>query len=424
MKEPWPVVSLGKVITQRKEFIQIDDLATYKRCRVQLHAQGIVLRDTILGAEIKTKKQQVCHAGEFLVAEIDAKVGGFGIVPEGQDGAIVSSHYFLFVLDERSINQQFLDYFIRTRAFRDQITAQGSTNYAAIRPEDVLAYEMPLPPLDEQRRIVARIEELAARIEEARELRRRAVDETDALMDKYTENFFNNKNCNTQSIESICEVKGGIQKSSGRAPCANPRRYITVAHVQRNRIDTSDPRYFEVSDEELERWRLLPGDVLVIEGNGSADQIGRTALFRGEIEDCVHQNHVIRIRPNQKLIFPDYLNGFLNSPPGQKQMRERSRTTSGLFNLSVGRIKSIGVPLPSLKDQHTVVERLQGMQSKLDALRRHQTETAAALEALLPAVLELAFWGGAVDQDGKYILRALKYARWVKMRASSSQSMT
>ena len=177
----WLNVPLGEVIKIRKEFIAIDDLTVYKRCRVQLHAKGIVLRDTVFGSEIKTKKQRVCHAGDFLVAEIDAKVGGFGLIPKNLDGSIVSSHYFIFTLDENHLNSQFLDYFLRTRYFQDQVAAQGSTNYAAIRPEDVLGYKIPLPPLDEQRRIVARIEELAARIEEARELRSRAVEGTEAL---------------------------------------------------------------------------------------------------------------------------------------------------------------------------------------------------------------------------------------------------
>lgn len=242
-------------------------------------------------------------------------------------------------------------------------------------------------------RTVARIEELAARIEEARELRRRASEEAGALLSSYSEELFNKCSCNFTFIESCCNVKGGIQKSSERAPGANPRRYITVAHVQRNWIDASDPRYFEVSDEELEKWRLFPGDVLVIEGNGSADQIGRTALFRGEIDDCVHQNHVIRIRPNQKKVLPDYLNEYLNSPLGQKQMRERSRTTSGLFNLSVGRIKNIEVPLPSVEAQRELVLRLQAMNSKLDFIHRLQSETSAELDALMPAVLDRAFRG-------------------------------
>lgn len=63
---PFQLVSLGEVLTHRKQFIQIDDMQTYKRCRVQLHAQGIVLRDIVVGAEVKTKQQQVCRAGEFL----------------------------------------------------------------------------------------------------------------------------------------------------------------------------------------------------------------------------------------------------------------------------------------------------------------------------------------------------------------------
>ena len=86
MNHPWPAVSLGEVLKHRKEFITIDDSQEYKRCRIQLHAKGIVLRDLIEGARIKTKEQQVCRAGEFLVAEIDAKVGGFGIVPEDLTG--------------------------------------------------------------------------------------------------------------------------------------------------------------------------------------------------------------------------------------------------------------------------------------------------------------------------------------------------
>ena len=160
----WASTPLGSVIQYRKHFVQIDDLAMYKRCRVQLHAQGIVLRDSVSGVEIKTKKQQVCQVGEFLVAEIDAKVGGFGIVPEELDQAIVSSHYFLFGIDQAKLDRRFLDFFIRTPAFREQVAAQGSTNYAAIRPNDVLGYRLPLPPLPQQRRIVERIESLAAKI--------------------------------------------------------------------------------------------------------------------------------------------------------------------------------------------------------------------------------------------------------------------
>lgn len=88
-----------------------------------------------------------------------------------QINAIVSSHYFLFGINVDRIARHFLDFFVRTPGFREQVTAQGSTNYAAIRPANVLGYRVPLPPLSVQRRIVARIEEMAAKIEEAKRLR-------------------------------------------------------------------------------------------------------------------------------------------------------------------------------------------------------------------------------------------------------------
>ncbi|HMA34313.1 MAG TPA: restriction endonuclease subunit S [Chloroflexia bacterium] len=394
MSQGWPLVPLGEVVTYRKEFILIDDLATYKRCRVQLHAQGIVLRDLAAGAEIKTKEQQVCHTGEFLVAEIDAKIGGFGIVPDELEGAIVSSHYFLFRLNEEALDRRFLNFFIRTPVFQDQVQAQGSTNYAAIRPANVLSYTIPLPPLPEQQRIVARVEALASRIAEAQKLRQETVTEVEALWTSAASNILNSlANAPAIPIESLAEVRGGIQKSPSRTPGANPVRYLTVVHVHRNKISLSDPRFFEVSPSELERCRLLPGDVLVIEGNGSEDQIGRTALFRGEIKDCVHQNHVIRVRPNQEIIHPEFVNTYLNSPFGQAEVQARSRTSSGLRSLSTGRIKQIAIPTPPLPEQRRIVAYLDDLQARVDALKAAQAASAAELAALLPAVLDRAFAG-------------------------------
>src|SRR3990170_6437773 len=94
----------------------------------------------IVEHDYTTGEQQAVLAGDLLVTEIDAKVGGFGIVPAELDGAIVSSHYFLYQIDGNQLHPEFLNYLIRTPSFRDQVSAQGSTNYAAIRPDNVLGY--------------------------------------------------------------------------------------------------------------------------------------------------------------------------------------------------------------------------------------------------------------------------------------------
>lgn len=143
------------MLTQRKEALTIDDATLYKRCRVQWYGDGIALRDTVPGSVIKTKKQFACRPDDFLVAEIDAKDGGFGIVPPELADAIVSSHYFLFEIDQTQLLPAYLGLFIKTRQFMKQVQAVGSTNYSAVRPYHVLAYTLALPPLIEQARLVA-----------------------------------------------------------------------------------------------------------------------------------------------------------------------------------------------------------------------------------------------------------------------------
>src|SRR5262245_9068867 len=134
---------LSDFIQHQNEFISIIDNQQYTRVTAKLHSKGIVLRDVVKGITIKTKKQQVCHTNQLLVAEIDAKVGGYGIVPRELDGAIVSSHYYLFNLNTIELLPEYLAYVLKTDRFFAQIKAQGSTNYAAIRPRDVLKITIP-----------------------------------------------------------------------------------------------------------------------------------------------------------------------------------------------------------------------------------------------------------------------------------------
>ncbi|MEG4504964.1 restriction endonuclease subunit S [Microcoleus sp. F6_B4] len=390
------MMPLSKLLFRHKDTINIQEIETYKRITIRMNNQGIIMRDCVLGSEIGTKKQFIAKSGQLVLSKIDARNSAFGILPKECDGAIITGNFWAFDVNYKLLDTKYFNYLTHTALFVEFCikASEGTTNRRYLDESKFLSMQIPLPPLDEQRRIVARIEELAAKVEEARGLRRQSAKEAEVLLSAAAFKAFTKFDSkNLVSIESICEVKGGIQKSSDRTPGANPRRYITVAHVQRNWIDTGEPRYFEVSDEELERWRLLSGDVLIIEGNGSADHIGRTALFTGEIEDCVHQNHVIRVRPNQSKLMPEYLNTYLNSPLGRDQMLKLSRTTSGLFTLSVGRIKSIKIPVPPLSEQRRIVAYLDNLQSKVDALKGLQAETAAELDALLPSILDKAFKG-------------------------------
>jgi type I restriction enzyme S subunit len=347
MKDAWSTVRLGTVLRHRKEFITIDDLTPYKRPRVQLHVQGIVQRDEVVGALIKTKAQQVCRTGEFLVAEIDAKVGGFGIVPEFLDGSIVSSHYFLFVVDESELNLRFLDYFIRTPAFREQVEAQGSTNYAAIRPGHVLGYEIPLPSLTEQRRAVQQIEELAAEIHEARVLRREAAEEAKALPLAKLSVIFKKESEKRGMIrleDLLADANYGssekcqVDRTEGATPV------LRIPNVASERISLTNLKYAHLSQREREKLLLSAGDVLVVRTNGSLELVGRSAVVPELEEPCAFASYMIRLRFDRKRIRPDYAQRMLQHLRVSGVLVDFARTTAGQYNVSLGRLRAAEIP--------------------------------------------------------------------------------
>lgn len=147
-------VKLNDVVNYRKQFIEIDDDTKYKRCRVQLHRRGVKLRDEIYGADIKTKKQRLCKANDFIVAEMDAKFGGYGIIPNDLEGAIVSSHYYLCEMKPAKLLPMFLEVIIDSGELQKQIKAVGSTNYSRVSAKEVLEYEIPCPSIQLQKKIV------------------------------------------------------------------------------------------------------------------------------------------------------------------------------------------------------------------------------------------------------------------------------
>lgn len=383
----WPSAPLASAIQYRKQFVQIDDLETYKRCRVQLYAQGIVLRDTVPGAEIKTKKQQICKAGDFLVAEIDAKVGGFGIVPDDLKGAIVSSHYFLFEVNEKVLNRRFLDFFIRTPAFREQVSAQGSTNYAAIRPNGVLGYKIPLPPLAEQQRIVARIDSLVARIDEARSLRQQAVQDEERLLVcmAHREDLPANEKLRSgwfeTTVGSICRFRDESESVDGSRSYPN----LGIFSYGRGVFPKPSIEGVVTSAKTLRRVRagqFIYSRLFAFEG--------AYAMVPPELDGHYVSGEYPTFKCDPTKACAEFLWAHFRSPNVWQTVAADSK---GLGNrrqrVQPDRVLEYKLWVPPMEWQR----KIQSVQSKVDALKKLQDETAAELAALLPSILDKAFKG-------------------------------
>ncbi len=192
-------------------------------------------------------------------------------------------------------------------------------------------------------------------------------------------------------IDAVAEVQGGIQKTQLRRPVREHYPYLRVANVQRDVLRLNEVERFELTQDELSRWRLVAGDLLIVEGNGSADEIGRCAVWDGSIDPCVYQNHLIRVRCLQQDSMA-FIKLFLNAPSGMEEMKRLAITTSGLYNLSVGKIRNYVVPVPPLAEQSRIVTRVAqlshlcaDLRQRLTASQSTQAHLAEALIADLPA---------------------------------------
>jgi type I restriction enzyme S subunit len=200
------------------------------------------------------------------------------------------------------------------------------------------------------------------------------------------------------SFEQIGDTVGGLQKSPVRAPKEKHYPYLRVANVHRGALDLAELHRFELTDAELVRLRLEPGDLLIVEGNGSRDEIGRCAMWRGEVDDCVHQNHIIRVRPLAG-VQGEYVHAFLNSPTGQMVIQKVASSTSGLYTLSIRKIERLPVPLAPTMEQQVIVEAVEEQLSVIEHLEVEIETKLKSAQALRQAILRHAFSGQLVPQD-------------------------
>jgi type I restriction enzyme, S subunit len=183
MSKMWPTARLGEVLKRAEEIVTVAPDVEYREVTVKLWGKGVVLRGIVSGAQIAGNRRFMAKAGQFILSRIDARNGAVGIVPPELNGAIVTNDFPLFDVDRTKLETAFLGWISKTQNFVDlcKRASEGTTNRVRLQEDRFFALKIPLPPLAEQQRIMARIEEFAAKIAEARSLRQQAVKETEAL---------------------------------------------------------------------------------------------------------------------------------------------------------------------------------------------------------------------------------------------------
>jgi type I restriction enzyme S subunit len=201
-------------------------------------------------------------------------------------------------------------------------------------------------------------------------------------------------------LSELAEISGGITKNAKRSALPIQKPYLAVANVHANRLDLEKVSTIGVNEGELGRAELKDGDLLVVEGNGSLAQLGRVALWRGEIKGCLHQNHLIKVRPG-KQVESKWILYWLMSPAGRRSIEAVGSSTSGLHTLSLSKVSSLPTPLAPKEDQQRAIAYIELHLSRLDettsTLQAIQTKLKQARASILKAAVE----GRLVEAEAK-----------------------
>lgn len=337
-------------------------------------------------------RRSVVQRGDVFLNITGASIGRVAMFDLPDVRANVNQHVCIIRPKPEELDSKYLLYYLSGPQMQRDINDRhqhGGTRQA-LTFSQIADFEIPLPPLPEQRRIAAILDQ-ADRVRRKRQAALALTDQflRSTFLEMFGDPVRNPKKWEMVDLGSIAEVQGGLQVTSKRASCPLEVPYLRVANVYRDRLDLTEIKTIRVTEAERNRVALRAGDILVVEGHGNREEIGRCAVWDGSIEPCVHQNHLIRVRVNATLSLPEYISAFVNSPAGRRQLFGSSNTTSGLNTISTSTVKETAVLLPPIADQRRfVAARHQWMRSCSTMIR-----SADACDDLFSTLVQRAFRG-------------------------------
>ena len=188
-------------------------------------------------------------------------------------------------------------------------------------------------------------------------------------------------------LSEMAEIVSGVTVGNAavRGPsCTVP--YLRVANVQDGYLDLSEVKTIRVSSSMFDDLKLVSGDVLMNEG-GDFDKLGRGTVWSGEIQDCIHQNHVFRVRTDAAQLDPWFLAFYSESSFGKRYFVLSSKQSTNLASINSTQLKAYPIVTPPIAEQRAIAARLRSANSKTDVFKREVAKLKAQKSGLMQSLL-------------------------------------
>lgn len=388
----WPMVSLGEILTERKEVpsqesilsgaVRIIEKIGFNDGKIQLRTDG------------KTKTGMILiPPGDLVVSGINAAKGAIAIYEDDNEEPIAATiHYGAYIPNKKRVDINFLWWLLRSHTFKELLLEYVPGGIKTeLKAKRFLPIPVPLPTLPEQKRIVARIEELATKVEEAKGLRGKVGAEAEAVMDASLSRVFDSSYLSVEPI-SISQTDLKLNEETKNPSSDSPNEkffYVDISGVESGTGKISQVKeLFGYEAPSRARRVLKEKNIIMSTVRPNLKAIAKVpSTLDGHI--CSTGFAVFSCPEN---ISPDFMFYQLFSPCFINQCI--ATTTGGHYPaVNDTNLKKVRIFIPPLPVQHRIVEYLDSLQSKVDELKKFQSETQKELNALMPSILDKAFKG-------------------------------
>jgi len=380
----WQTVALGEVLKLVSRTEKVNPIETYNLLGIRINGNGVFLRETKTGSESSAKELSKVKTGDFIYSRLFAWNGAFDIVKEEFNDCYVSNEFPTFFVDETVIDKQFLLFWFRLiptlRKVEEKCT--GSTPQTRNRFKEKFFFEMkiPLPPLTAQRRIVARIEAFAAKIDEVKRLRQEIVDDNQKMLLGVYHKFI--ENADYQAMAKVAPLA-----RRAVAEIDNEKYYpeLGVRSFGNGTFHKAAIKGVEMGTKRI--FEIKPNDLIF--SNVFAWE-GAIAVAKPEDKDRFGSHRFITCVPKGNVALSSFLAFHFLTQKGLEQISDASPGGAGRNRtLGLTKLEALKVPVPTIEKQQWFDSLLQ----KTNAIKKHQAETQQQLNALMPAILDKAFKG-------------------------------
>jgi type I restriction enzyme S subunit len=373
----------------------------------------------ITPADLTGYKSQYIASGRRNISDKGLRTSSAKLVPKGTvlfssrapigyvviaSNPLCTNQGFKNLTPAAQVSSEYIYYYLKGSKNLAESLASGTT-FLELSASRFAKIPVPLAPFNEQRRIVSKIEELFSRLDEGEAALRRVH----RLINSYRQAVLKAavtgeligvdggkwRQCTIGDL--LTDLRYGTAKKCSYDPSKTP--VLRIPNVVTGKIDLSDLKHTDFTKSEIEKLGLRKDDILLVRSNGSVNLVARSAIVGDEAEGFIFAGYLIRLRLRQDKVLPSYLHLFLHSPHIRSHIERQARSTSGVHNINSDEIKSLVLKLPPLSNQVEIVDRIEDIFSRIDALEAWCNTELTRSATLRQSILKAAFSGKLVPQD-------------------------